>query len=894
MELNKDNTYIMNMEGAYIYKDIVEGEKTTSKGKDLAKLFTATMPFSLESLRMEQMFDDVYYEVNGKRYTKCILNVCFDKDYTKWEDRINEETGEVKRVKIATVKKKKIRKKLYLEGFYIDGQHYVFYKRGSAKAKNGFALFILEEMRDKLIERSRLWVNFEEDEEVDLTSLRAYESLISSGLVDVIDIKPHEILIIDDIYGVEFKSKANVTREINGVMETKDEIIDIQNCLSDGQALADEELFKRCGHPEKGMMLLRNDFLKSCAFNTKLQKFWRENGITELIDMFGNKHRAEDIKLVITPNSLKFLKFAYKIGDGSKAECYKYWCEHIDSTFGIVKYDKEGNFGTYNRTTYQLLNSMPYLTKEDLMDITQEERDFVMLLKNDDAVFRHYIGKDAVASLKLEEQLESDEEITMLENTELLSALLLVNSDIQYTKKFKKLKSDLISNYVSHLKMGKIRVKDSKYTTLISNPYEMLLATIGKFNGKSIMQGREVYCKYYKDGQEFCISRNPHINAGNVMWGKNVYHEEYDKWFNFTDNISCVNFFDNDMPDRLQGCDTDSDTFLTLVHPVLVKNAKVCEKEFATPVNKVEGTSVPKKNNMIEQCNMDVALSDNYIGKIVNMSQIFNSYLNDAIYRNAPKEEIDSLYNMSSRLSSMSQIEIDRSKKVFDNINMAKELKSMRNNKYIRHVQCEDENGNEYSKMVVPTFFAMVSDADKFREYEVFHTPLDILQEVLKLNYAQRRGIKNKEMKELLVKPKTLEGEYQTKGAKLIYEIVLKCGKKINSTKLKTCTLNEKAKQTVIRKAKFEAIKELKKLNPNDNTILGIIKQCFEKTGNLDFKKHGMLTLNLLFASKKKQVLKCFKKEEDDNELVLVKMKDVCDYDFFGEKYQTCVKSEIK
>ena len=297
---------------------------------------------------------------------------------------------------------------------------------------------------------------------------------------------------------------------------------------------------------------------------------------------------------------------------------------------------------------------------------------------------------------------------------------------------------------------------------------------------------------------------------------------------------------------------------------------------------------------MIEQCNMDVALSDNYIGKIVNMSQIFNSYLNDAIYRNAPKEEIDSLYNMSSRLSSMSQIEIDRSKKVFDNINMAKELKSMRNNKYIRHVQCEDENGNEYSKMVVPTFFAMVSDADKFREYEVFHTPLDILQEVLKLNYAQRRGIKNKEMKELLVKPKTLEGEYQTKGAKLIYEIVLKCGKKINSTKLKTCTLNEKAKQTVIRKAKFEAIKELKKLNPNDNTILGIIKQCFEKTGNLDFKKHGMLTLNLLFASKKKQVLKCFKKEEDDNELVLVKMKDVCDYDFFGEKYQTCVKSEIK
>ena len=297
---------------------------------------------------------------------------------------------------------------------------------------------------------------------------------------------------------------------------------------------------------------------------------------------------------------------------------------------------------------------------------------------------------------------------------------------------------------------------------------------------------------------------------------------------------------------------------------------------------------------MQEQCKMDIALSDNYIGKIVNMSQIFNSYLNDAIHKNAPQEEIDSLYNMSSRLSSMSQIEIDRSKKVFDNINMAKELKLMRNNQYIRHVICTDEEGNEYQKMVVPTFFSMVSSADKFREYEVFHTPLDILQEVLTLKSAKGKGIKNKEMKELLVKSKTLDGRYYIESAKLIYDIVLKCGKKINSTKLKTCTLNEKAKQTVIRKAKFEAIKELKKLNPNDSTILGIIKQCFEKTGELDFKKYGTLTLNLLFSSKKKQVLKCFKKEEDNDELVLVKMKDCCDYDFFGEKYQTCSKSEIK
>ena len=214
-----------------------------------------------------------------------------------------------------------------------------------------------------------------------------------------------------------------------------------------------------------------------------------------------------------------------------------------------------------------------------------------------------------------------------------MNALLLVNSDIQYTKKFKMMKTKLIANYIGHLKEGKIRLKDTKYVTLISNPYEMLLASIGKYNNVSIMQGREVYCKYYKDGQEFCASRNPHINAGNVMSTKNKYHEEYDKWFNFTNNICAINFYDNDAPDRLQGCDTDSDVLLLIPDSILANKAKYCEEKFPTPINRVEGISKPRKNNMIELQKLDVILSDNYIGKIISLSQIINSYMNDGYFK---------------------------------------------------------------------------------------------------------------------------------------------------------------------------------------------------------------------------------------------------------------------
>ena len=44
-----------------------------------------------------------------------------------------------------------------------------------------------------------------------------------------------------------------------------------------------------------------------------------------------------------------------------KIDTYKYWLDNIDSTFGVVKTDHQGNFGTYNRMTYQLLNSFPNL-----------------------------------------------------------------------------------------------------------------------------------------------------------------------------------------------------------------------------------------------------------------------------------------------------------------------------------------------------------------------------------------------------------------------------------------------------------------------------------------------------------------------------------------------------
>ena len=896
--MKKESAYIMNLEACYIYKDTLDNKKITCKGRDLAKLFSATIPYSLETIRMDKMFPKTFYEVHSKQYTKAIINVTFDKNYSVWdtEKQWQDKEGDIidgKRITIAN--SKKIRKYLYINGFTMDNEHYVFYKRGSGKAKNGYALFIQENMKKDLLSRSRLGLDFEEDEELDLTSLLAYESLISSGIEFTIELDPKtEILLIDDIYGLEFNSLASVTREENKEITTKNETLKLQNCLTDGQGLLDESIFEEYEKKDKGFMLLRSDMFKCCAFNTKLQKWFEFNQVKVVKDMFGNDYETCKIKLVTTPNSLKFLKFAYKLGDDNKKECHKYWVDNIDSVFGVVKCDKQGNFGNYNRTTYQLLNSIPNLSYDDLMEITKIERDYVMLLKNDNAVFRNYLCADAEENIKFEKSLE-EENISEYENIDLMNALLLVNSDIQYTKKFKKMKSDLIANYIKHLKEGKIRLKDTKYVTLISNPYEMLLATVGKYENKSIMKGREIYCKYYKDGQEFCATRNPHINSGNVMYTKNKYHKEYNTWFNFTKNICIINFFDNDAPDRLQGCDTDSDTLLLIPTNILSAKAKYCEINFPTPINRIKGSSKPRKNNMVELQKLDVILSDNYIGRIVNMSQIVNSYLNDAISKGKSKKITDELYQASSRLSSMSQIEIDKSKKVFDNISMSKELSKIRKIESIRYIQEEDKFGEMVDKMVVPHFFSMISKSNDYRIFEKFNTPLDILQDVLVFEGGKRSKSNNKDFVDLLVQSKELNGIYQEDSAKAIFILIEECGKRINGLRSKSCNLNDKAKKTVERKSKKETIEKLKKLEPNDSTILTVLKKCLTeiKGDKFEFKKYSILTLNLLFIAKKIQVLKCFKKKDLDSCEILIKIKDNYDFNIFGNKYQKVKKEDI-
>lgn len=736
----------MNIEGAYVYGTNYKGFDFETETFNKQKLYSATIPFSLETYRVA---DKEFYFKDGKQHTDLFINVTFKKDYFVIVNGNKEIIAD----------KATIREYIYVNGLDVDGSHYVFYKRGSNKAKTGSDIFVKSKYYDKFIDRSRLGLKFDRnlidaegnivEELVDKTSLHAYEALVLSGLDSIIHLDKSEILIIDDIFGKEFNSIASVTEVIDGKVVTnikgdkEDNQFILQNCLTDGQGLLSDALFEKYDKSDKSFMLLRSDFMKCCAFNTNLQEWFEKNEVTEIEEKLfgmstGRVLKTDKLKLVLTPNSLKYLKFAYKfandtntatlqefgkLSDADKVKtqikCWRYWLDNIDDIFGVVKYDKEGNFKNYNRMTYQLCNSLP-LSDKDVQSLAKMEIDYIMSMKNDNTIFRNHIGQNIKDMLELYEDIEDINYINnhyfnscfedlKYKTKDMISAMASINSNFQGTEKFKNWKKVQIENYEKNIRKGKFRLKDTKYVTLFSNPYEMLLATIGKYNNESIMKGREIWCTYYEENQKFCISRNPHVNSGNVMWAINKFHDEY-KWFNLSDNICIINFFDNDAPDRLQGCDTDSDQII--LFPTLYDKAKYCEDNFPTPINRIKGVSKFLPNNNKVLAALDDKLSNNYIGKIINKAQIINSYMWEAIENKADKKLIDKYYELSSCLSSLSQVEIDKSKKSFDNVSVAKELRN------INSTMFEDKNIFEFQYVKIVNGKEEIIDKAEFEQIE--------------------------------------------------------------------------------------------------------------------------------------------------------------------------------
>ena len=112
----------------------------------------------------------------------------------------------------------------------------------------------------------------------DLASWESYKALSLSSIKGTIEIPLEGILFVPN-------HKSTFTEEVvsvgikDGALCAEQKNAQIANDIWDGESLLDESLFAG-DYADKHMLLLRNKFFKSCAFRTKLQKWFADKEIT--------------------------------------------------------------------------------------------------------------------------------------------------------------------------------------------------------------------------------------------------------------------------------------------------------------------------------------------------------------------------------------------------------------------------------------------------------------------------------------------------------------------------------------------------------------------------------------------------------------------------------------
>jgi hypothetical protein len=835
IKMGKDtNTYIVSLSASAIKKCKDENKKMKLRESD----FKASLPLSLELLEMKKIAAESFTIDNEKEKSTLIINVTFRKKYFEYKVKDNLIVRKTKRgIRVVQCKTQKgkcikdmplqLRKYLYKNGFDYNKIHYVEYKRSGAKAKEGSHLFIDEKYYKQMISYSRMDIDIPEDKEkkypCDLTAMKAYESLVGSSIEYTIDINPDEILIVNDINDHLFTTPASVVYwdfEENKIKVKYEENYIMHNDIFDGESLLDESLFPKDDKGNMpGMQLLRQRYLKTCAFNCSIQKYYKSNGITEVINAYGTKQKADKIKLIITPNSLKLIKIrAFINSECTEKEAYEYWINHLSESidnpcqFGVVKtehHSKYGN-GNYNKVSYQMISSLP-LSFTAVRNLLETDFRYIKSLKNHPAAFRMHIKNYKITC-----------------SGDFMHGLLSVSDDFSRTDIYRGFLDDTIQAYRKKMKKGKISVKGD-YSTICSMPYELLQWSHGVRPEGSLINPNEVYCKRYIPGQKIALFRSPHICASNVIVKENKHIDLIDKWFNLTDNIIVISPWESDILQRANDADMDSDTFLCVIDKTIVSSAEEVQ-DYPTPINGIKDTGKATWYNEPDSlAELDEKISNNLIGSIVNLSAVFNSYYWAEYFETGNKNS--DLYDNVLILAILSGIEIDKAKKAYS-IDSEAILKKLKEN-------------IEYGK-------ALVNQYDYKDKEDIFNKQNEI--ESLRAALSKDRKNETKiqiqisekihELKELKERTKEIDRPIrpywmqfvQNKKVAFVWDKDIKCPMNylINILESKESSLAIRADHNIKRKSleEFFNYEGTNKNSPSGESIKRIIKALLEYCEN--------------------------------------------------------------
>lgn len=688
------------------------------------------------------------------KFDYSVLSYCERELYYGYNDGEQEENTEVNAEDLLSgikdsVSAKELRQIYYTQGCTITWHKYdrktgdiihgadetITYRmlmRSPGKAKKGDCVFVREELvtiaRDYLT--MGLWDRMPQ-ENADIVSLSAYSTLITASALDYIHIPLKNILIVRDQEVSTILPGLTVdVDESNHCYVKKEEQCEITNILWDGMGLIDDSFFPE--DEDQGMdgfIYCRSHFFKGCLFRGKVVQYFidyykEDYSTAAVMDMFGNKVKVSDIRVIVTENSIKWMKFErlmkeYPEDNDSKAyKYYRHFMKKDGEMFSIVKTGHESKWGELQRSSYQINNSLPTTDKDILAKVAQTSVDYYNRMVQDHDAFMEHLKRTSGNKYSV---------------GNMLIALDEWNHDFRYTDYFKKKKSEILSEFKNkRLKLGKL-LQNGDNLVICGNPLALLKQVTGEgYSSEKCFdthrEGIECYTSRFPDGQCLAGFRSPHNSSNNIVHLINRYPQELMRYFpELGQHVIVINGIGTDVQDRLNGQDLDSDSVYVTDQEEIVKLSEKAYLEYPTIINRI-----PLKNSSLYNMDMasfaemdyKIARSQNDIGITSNLAQLALSYYFDG--RAADRE--DELQDIFVICSVLAQVAIDSAKREF-NVSVGSELGRL--NKVVAEI---GENINGSRKY--PRFYAghmKMKGKCEITENQVgkFNCPMDIVYDLV-------------------------------------------------------------------------------------------------------------------------------------------------------------------
>lgn len=560
--------------------------------------------------------------------------------------------------KFNKISAEKIREKFYTDGldiYYDNGKKKIHYKmlyRTPGKAKKGTCMFIANRLYKKAREFLYMGLKLPK-QNAPIVEIGAYSSLVTSTIVDRIQIKPEEILCLKD-YDSFFKTNAIAieTNEFQQCYTKYYSEYEVKNTLFDGQALIDLSIFPTWAN---GYILLRQHFTKCAAFASNIQLFFKDYfdcdyETATVKDMWGREILVKNIKLITTNNAFKWLKFNVD---------FDYWANIVHQNncmWGIVKTAHESKLGDVQRMSYQMVNALDERTINKVM---AKSIMYINELKTDTEIFIDFLKRNA----------------NFVNGFDVLVALWEHNHEFERCDYFRERRKHIISDYLIQLKNGRL-IQNADNLTIVGNPYGMLMYSVGlnpeddpTFETEdNVIQ---CYTERFDDGEYLAEFRSPFNGRNNLGYLHNRCHPYMQRYFKFGKLIIAVNMIHTDFQDRNNGSDQDSDSLYVTNQKDIVAHAEYCYKQYPTIVNKIPAGKNIYDSSLLSFAKVDnnVASRQREIGESSNLAQIALTYS----YNFADKKYDDAV----CILSVLAQAAIDSAKRTFE-VDITKEIQRLK------------------------------------------------------------------------------------------------------------------------------------------------------------------------------------------------------------------------